>query len=60
MVEIPWLFQGKIKFPDFSRFSLTFPEIDTMCKKGGTSVAQNLMGNVKSKVRVFSLGEDIE
>ena len=30
-----------------------------VCKKGGTSVAQNLMGNVKSKVRAFSLGEDI-
>ena len=31
-----------------------------VCKKGGSNVAQNLMGNVKSKVRVFSLGEDIE
>ena len=31
-----------------------------VCKKGSTSVEQNLMGNVKSKVRVFSLGEDIE
>ena len=31
-----------------------------VCKNGGTSVAQNLMCNVKSEVRVFSLGDFIE